>query len=50
MNKMFRLEQEGEHIHQLLNTLERVFKPIVSKPLRYFHIMEAYENKVYCTK
>ena len=28
--------------HQLLNTLERVFKPIVSKSHRYFHMLEAY--------
>ena len=50
MNKMFRLEQEGEHIHQLLNTLQRVFKSIVSKSDRYFHRLEDYENKIYCTK
>ena len=47
MNKMFRLEQEEEHIHQLLNTLERVFKPL---SVNHFHMLEAYENKVYCTK
>ena len=50
VNTMFRLEQEGEHIHQVLNSLERVYKPIAHKPLRYFHMIEAYENKIYCTK
>ena len=32
------------------NTFERVYKPIVSKPDRYFHMLKAYENKIYCTK
>ena len=50
VNKMMRLEQEGEHIHQVMNTLERVYKPIANKPLRYFHMLEAFENKIYCTK
>ena len=31
VNTMFRLEQEGEHIHQVLNQLERVYKSIVIK-------------------
>ena len=35
---------------QVLNSLERVYKPIAYKPLRYFHMIEAYENKIYCTK
>ena len=50
VNTIIRLEQEGEHIHQVLNSLERVYKPIAYKPLRYFHMNEAYENKIYCTK
>ena len=50
VNTMVRLDQEGEHLHQVFNTLERVYKAIASKPLRYFHMLEAYENKLYCTK
>ena len=50
VNTMFRLEQEGEQIHQVLNSLERVYKPVANKPLRYFHMIEAYENKIYCAK
>ena len=34
VNTMFRLEQEGEHIHQVLNQLERVYKSI-SKSKHY---------------
>ena len=50
VNTIFGLEQEGEHIHQILNSLERVYKPIASKPMRYFSMLQAYENKIYCTK
>ena len=50
VNTMFRLEQEGEHIHQVLNQLERTYKSIVSKPKRYYHMIENFENKLYCTK
>ena len=50
VNTMFRLEQEGEHIHQILNSLEKVYKPIAYKPLRYFHMIEAYKNKIFCIK
>ena len=50
LNTMFRLEQEGEHIHKILNSLERVYKPVANKPLCYFHMIAAYENKIYCTK
>ena len=28
MNAMFRLEQEGEHAHQILNSLETRFKSV----------------------
>ena len=40
VNTMFRLEQEGKHLHQVFNTLERVYKAIASKPLRYFHMLQ----------
>ena len=50
MNKILRLEQEGEHLHQMFNALERTLKPLVRKQERYFAMLKAYENKVYCTK
>ena len=50
VNTMFRLEQEGEHIHQVLNQLERTYKSIASKPKRYYHMIENFENKLYSTK
>ena len=47
MNAMFRLEQEGEHAHQILNSLETRFKSVFNKSERYFLILKEFENKHY---
>ena len=47
---MFRLEQEGEHIHKLLNDIERILRNTLNREERYFKIIKEYENKVYCFK
>ena len=50
MNAMFRLEQEGEHAHQILNSLETRFKSVFNKSERYYLILKEFENKHYATK
>ena len=50
INLILRLEQEGEHLHQLFNTKERSLKSVYNKQYRYFYMLQEYENKVYCTK
>ena len=50
MNAMFRLEQEGEHAHQILNSLETRFKSVFNKSERYFLILKEFENKHYAKK
>ena len=48
VNKILRFEQEGEHIHQILNNLEKTLKNIKNKEDRYWVMMKKYENKLYC--
>ena len=51
MNTLLRFEQEGEHLHQLLNSSERAaYNSVFNKPYRYWLMLETYENKLYCTK
>ena len=50
INKVLRLEQEGEHLHQLLNAIEKSYKSVHNKAERYWLMLETYENKLYCTK
>ena len=50
MHKIFKLEQEGEHLHQLLNALETRYKSVYNKSERYFLMLKEYENKMYVTK
>ena len=47
MNTMLRLEQEGEHLHQILNSLENRFKSVYNKSERYYLILKELENKHY---
>ena len=47
MNTVLRLEQEGEHLHQVLNSLETRFKSVYNKQERYFLILKELENKHY---
>ena len=47
MNTVLRLEQEGEHLHQVLNSLETRFKSVYNKHERYFLILRELENKHY---
>ena len=47
MNTVLRLEQEGEHLHQILNSLETRFKSVYNKAERYFLILKELENKHY---
>ena len=44
------MEQEGEHAHQILNSLETRFKSVFNKSERYFLILKEFENKHYATK
>ena len=48
VNKILRFEQEGEHIHQILNNLEKTLKNIKNKEDRYWVMLKKYENKLYC--
>ena len=50
MHKILKLEQEGEHLHQLLNALETRYKSVYNKSERYFLMLKEYENKMYVTK
>ena len=50
INKVLRLEQEGEHLHQLLSAIEKSYKSVHNKAERYWLMLETYENKLYCTK
>ena len=47
MNTVLRSEQEGEHLHQILNSLETRFKSVYNKAARYFLILKELENKHY---
>ena len=50
MNKILRLEQEGERLHSEYNTIEGSYKCIFNKATRYYLMIEQYENKLYATK
>ena len=50
MNKILRLEQEGERLHAVLNGLESSLRNIQKKEQRYFIMLKRYENKLYATK
>ena len=47
MNTLLRFEQEGEHLHQIFNTLENRYISVFNKPNRYWLMLESYENKLY---
>ena len=44
-NEMLRIEQEGEHLHQVFNTLERKYKNVALRERRFWYILQEYENK-----
>ena len=50
LNTILRLEQEGEHLHQIFNTLEKTYKSTYNKENRYWLMLEEYENKIYSSK
>ena len=41
------LEQEGEHLHQIMNALERRKKMIIDRAERFWSLLEDWENKIY---
>ena len=47
INKILRLEQEGESIHAKMNRLETKFNMILNKSKRYWLMLKEYENKLY---
>ena len=47
-NEMLRIEQEGEHLHQVFNTLERKYKNVALRERRFWYMLQEYENK--CTE
>ena len=47
INKILRLEQEGEHIHAVINRLERNLTMTTNKSTRYWQVLREYENKIY---
>ena len=50
MNTLLHFEQEGEHLHQIFNSMENSYKAIFNKSYRYFLMLESYENTLYATK
>ena len=50
LNAIFRLEQEGEHAHQILNSLETRFESVYKKSEMYFLILKEFENEHYSKK
>ena len=47
---MLRLEQEGEHLHHLMNTLETKYKSVKDRATRFWYMLQEYENKEGCEK
>ena len=43
-NEMLRIEQEGEHLHQVFNTLERKYKNVALRERRFWYMLQEYEN------
>ena len=50
MNKILRLEQAGEKLHQEYNTIENSYKCIYNRGTRFWLMIENYENKLYATR
>ena len=50
MNKILRLEQEGERLHSEYNNIENSYKSIYNRATRFWLMIENYENKLYATK
>ena len=44
-NEMLRIEQEGEHLHQVFNTLERIYKNVALRERRFWYMLQEYKNK-----
>ena len=47
MNKILRLEQEGEHIHQVMNVKERRKKMILKRHERFWKMLVDWEDSIY---
>ena len=47
INKILRLEQEGEHLHAVINRIERNLTMTLNKSTRYWQVLRDYENKLY---
>ena len=47
VNKILRLEQEGERLHAVMNDLESKNKNIMDKGKRYYNMIRDHENKMY---
>ena len=45
VNEMMRIEQEGEHLHQVFNTLERKYKNVANRERRFWFMLQEYENR-----
>ena len=43
-NLMLRLEEEGEHLHQVFNSLEKRYKNIKNRARRFWCMLKEYEN------
>ena len=47
INKILNLEQEGEHLHAVINRIERNLTMTLNKSTRYWQVLRDYENKLY---
>ena len=47
LNKILRLEQEGERLHAIMNRSETKFKGTKRKYEKYWQMLEDHENKIY---
>ena len=47
INKILRLEQEGEHLHAVINRIERNLTMTLNKSTQYWQVLRDYENKLY---
>ena len=49
INKIHRLKQdeEGEHLHAVINRIERNLTMTLNKSTRYWQVLRDYENKLY---
>ena len=46
LNKVLRLEQEGERLHQIMNTLEKNYKSILNRARRFWFMIQEFEQKL----